>query len=269
MSKHCTNPNCQKEIPDNSIFCPFCGSIQASDENLLKDVLNKIDLIYRQNQEIKESIKAIALANTMAQKPEDVVEPHQASNDSHPYVDLGLSVYWSPYNLGASSEEEIGDYFAWGETEPKEEYSEDDYDYKMQKDISGDIHCDPARVKLKGGWRMPKKKEVKELLSKCKLEQCTSQEDDDVIGVRFTGPNGNSIFIPAGGFGEGDELYGQGIDLYLWTSTPDPENPTKDSWDLYINDLKSDYMEIAYSSGDYMESSRRWSGLPIRPVLDK
>lgn len=116
-------------------------------------------------------------------------------------VDLGLSVYWASCNLGASSPEEAGNAYAWGETWTKEKFTQEDYQYynsntqsyiDLGSEISG-TGFDAARVNLGGEWRMPTYEEIKELYDNCtwKWEQING-----VNGYKVTGKNGNSIFLP-------------------------------------------------------------------------
>lgn len=119
--------------------------------------------------------------------------------EKHEAVDLGLSVLWATCNVGASAPYQKGKTYAWGETEPKEDGSKDNYwfynketkSYKdIGQDISGTIY-DAARQEWGGDWRMPTKEEIYELIEKCKWEHITTF---DVYLV--TGPNGNYIFMP-------------------------------------------------------------------------
>lgn len=120
-------------------------------------------------------------------------------------VDLGLSVYWASCNLGASKPEEYGNYYAWGETSPKDTYTQANYSYydsdkasyiDIGSDISGTDY-DAARVNLGGEWRMPTYDEMKELINNCSWEWT---QINSVNGYKVTGPNGNSIFLPAAGY---------------------------------------------------------------------
>ena len=88
-------------------------------------------------------------------------------------VDLGLSVCWAGWNVGASSPEEYGDYYAWGETIDKSDYTEDSYQYYNGSDyvnigsnISG-TRYDVARAQWGGSWRMPTNAEFEELINRC------------------------------------------------------------------------------------------------------
>ena len=117
-------------------------------------------------------------------------------------VDLGLSVYWAACNLGASVPEEYGNYYAWGETKPKDSYSKDSYSFynastdqyiDIGTEISG-TQYDAATVNLGSAWRMPTTAEMQELL-KCQWEW---SQINGINGYIIKGKNGNSIFLPAG-----------------------------------------------------------------------
>lgn len=112
-------------------------------------------------------------------------------------VDLGLSVKWAPYNLGASAPEEVGDLFAWAETTPRnpDRYVMSDYTYSDKlpcQYISGTSY-DAATVRKGKHWRMPTDEEARELELKCTRKEVIK---NGIYGMQFTGPNGNSIFLP-------------------------------------------------------------------------
>ena len=138
------------------------------------------------------------------------------------YVDLGLSVKWATFNVGATSPEDYGDYFAWGDTEPKENYnwatykwcegtdktmtkycSDSNYgnngftDNKMELDLSDDA----AHANWGGNWRMPTDAELTELREQCTWTWTTQ---DGVNGYKVTsktsGYTDKSIFLPAAGY---------------------------------------------------------------------
>lgn len=135
-------------------------------------------------------------------------------------VDLGLSVKWASCNLGASTPTEFGGYYAWGETSTKEEYSEDTYSYydkstNRYTDIGSEIggtSYDAATVNLGKGWRMPSVGHLKELMM-CKHEWT---QVDGVNGYLFTGPNGNTLFLPAASYFHSNNINKV---LYYWTSS--------------------------------------------------
>lgn len=146
--------------------------------------------------------------------------------NGHEYVDLGLSVKWATCNIGASSPSDFGNYYAWGELQPKEDYLEKNcFTYRKRVfKISGDEKYDAARVHWGGTWRLPTKREIKELIKKCKWE-LTIQNGKK--GYRIIGPNGNYIFLPAGGFRYGSYLYFENEFGFFWGDMTDmnvPEN---------------------------------------------
>ena len=129
-------------------------------------------------------------------------------------VDLGLSVKWAGWNIGASSPEEMGGFYAWGETETKETYVAANYKYYHEGHRDQIIkYCcdnrgyngfkdgisvllpedDVATVKWGEGWRMPTSEEIQELRTKCKWTYITYKGAD---GWLVKAKNGNSIFLP-------------------------------------------------------------------------
>ena len=90
--------------------------------------------------------------------------------NGYEYVDLGLSVKWAICNIGASSPSDYGDYLAWGETETKDEYTNDNsvtYGDSSFGDISGNATYDAATANWGKKWRMPTRSEFEELLDDC------------------------------------------------------------------------------------------------------
>ena len=171
----------------------------------------------------------------------------------HEYVDLGLSVKWATCNVGANSPEDFGDYYAWGETETKSSYDEDNCE-TYRKDI-GDItgtDRDVAHVNWGGAWRMPTMDEIQELMDNCDLEWTTQNE---VEGLKVTSrKNGNSIFLPAAcdWFNVGK---GHNFGNY-WASTPD--------WN------SKRYASTFFFNRDDCNANTdsRYTGYTVRPVAD-
>ena len=205
-------------------------------------------------------------------------------------VDLGITMkgsggttyklYWADSNLGATSPEGNGDYYAWGEVKPKTDYSWATYvwckgasnkltkycptNFQSYWDGSGspdgklvlDLEDDAAHAKLGGNWRMPTLKEWQEL-GKCEKKVWTTQ--NGVKGVRITGNNGNSIFLPAAGFRKNDESAGGvGVVGYYWTSSLRYEDQPETAWDGMIKENEKQPL----STG----SPERCYGYPVRPV---
>ena len=165
--------------------------------------------------------------------PAPPAKPLTGTINGYECVDLGLSVKWATKNVGASSPSDYGDHFAWGETETKKRYYWDTYFdclddegrswgiYKIggKTSISPTSGHDTARENWGGSWRMPTDAEFEELCDETKCEWTwTSQGGHE--GYKVTGPNGNSIFLPAAGWGfYGTDGYRVGENGCYWSST--------------------------------------------------
>lgn len=156
--------------------------------------------------------------------------------NGYEYVDLGLpsGLKWAVHNVGASAAEDYGDYYAWGEIETKDSYTQQNsvtYGMPME-DISGDSQYDVARALWGETWRLPTRDEQKELLDNCTWEW-TSQ--NGVNGYLVTGSNGNSIFLPAAGYKENSSHTEVGEYGYYWSSTPQ-SNSNLGAYYLYMSE---------------------------------
>ena len=129
-------------------------------------------------------------------KRDEMLEEGDKWHSGHAAVDLGLpsGLYWATCNIGASSPEEDGYFFAWGEVYPKTVSSEENSETNNKNlgDISGDAQYDAARANWGGYWRMPTKYEMQELVEHCSWEKETQ---NGIEGYRVTGPSGNSVFM--------------------------------------------------------------------------
>ncbi len=175
------------------------------------------------------------------------------------YVDLGLpsGLKWATCNIGASSPEEYGNYYAWGEVVPKDEYtSENSVTYgEFFRDISGNARLDAARANWGGTWRMPTATEIDELVNNCTW---TWTAINSINGYKVTGPNGNSIFFPAAGYRGESSLYSAGSRGYYWSSTSfEDDSRYRLSYLLYFN-----------SSSHSRDYSIRYDGRSVRPVSE-
>ncbi|MCD8302852.1 MAG: DUF1566 domain-containing protein [Prevotellaceae bacterium] len=180
--------------------------------------------------------------------------------NGHDYVDLGLSVKWATCNVGASSASDYGNYYAWGETSTKSSYTSSNcatYGVSMG-DISGDENYDTARANWGGTWRMPTSSEMAELEKNCTTVWTTM---DGVKGYKVTGPNGNSIFLPAAGYRNGTTLKYAGSYGFYWTSSPGGKN-TEYAWKYAIT--------LFSNSSDFYNGYwfGRYDGVPVRPVSE-
>lgn len=191
----------------------------------------------------------------------------RAQNDKQA-VDLGLSVNWATNNIGANSPTEYGTYLAWAEMEPKEKYWFDTYKYTDAKECEqclidlGESICgteyDMARQLWKGDWRLPTDAEISELINDCSWEWETI---DGVNGFKITGPNGNSIFLPAGGFIVDDKNDELGVQCSYWGGT---KSFIRNAHTILAFYDQEENRKIIKCWGDY-----RPMGRLVRPVIDK
>ena len=149
------------------------------------------------------------------------------------FVDLGLSVKWATMNIGASVPEDFGDYYAWGETTSKFDYSDSTYGWckcrtesksnnsEENQDVL-DLSNDAAYRNGSVSCRIPTYEEWDELITQCTW---TWTALNGVNGYNVTGTNGNSIFLPAGGQRDGISLNDAGEIGFYWSSTKAPIPP--------------------------------------------
>ena len=191
--------------------------------------------------------------------------------NGHEAVNLGLSVKWATCNVGAESPEDYGGYYAWGETEEKS-----DYFWSTYKWCDGSSHCqtkycadsrfgrvdnktildpedDVAHDKWGDGWRMPTLDEIEELCNKCTWKWTMV---NGVAGYKVTGPNYNSIFLPAAGSCHGTVVDIRGLYGYYWSATLD---------DFFSYRACRLYF---YSGLCGRDSYYRYLGFSVRPVTE-
>ena len=217
---------------------------------------------------ITASIQSLSVQCTVT-----VIEKDE-SEIEHEYVDLGLSVKWATSNVGALSPEDIGTYYAWGETETKSEYAGFTYkwcegDYMVVTKYNTDSNCgtvdnkttldpedDVAHVKWGGSWRMPTKAELDELQTNCTWTWTTvNGVKGYIVTSNKTDYTDRSIFLPCAdcagvrrGIGERN-LSGQ-----YWSSSINLDNPNE-VWYLHF-----------YSNNHFVNGDIRYLGRSIRPV---
>ena len=192
--------------------------------------------------------------------------------NSEDWVDLGLpsGLLWATRNVGATSPEDYGDYFAWGETQPKEVYDWSTYIYSNGADDQLTKYCSNSDYGYNGftdnltilqpgddaatanyGGRTPTKVEWQELLDNTTATWTTQ---NGVNGRLFTGTNGNSLFLPAAGCRWDSNIHGGGYYGYYWSSSLYPGLPFY-AW------------EIGFGSGSqYLDAINRMCGQPVRAV---
>ncbi|MBP5368752.1 MAG: hypothetical protein J6Z01_09910 [Bacteroidales bacterium] len=245
----------------------------------------------------------LMVTDTVKIRPIDTIGPPQQDTTGvivPEYVDLGISVLWATCNIGADNPWDYGDYFAWGETKPKDDYSWDNYEfceyvceYNIEEDddqefvyglnVFPDNHTllkycndttycdnevsdtltqlqssdDAAFVTLGNGWRMPTIGEFNELVNNCETEWVENYRGQGVNGYKFTGKNGNHIFLPAAG-STSDEFNEEDADGSYWSSSLGSHRP------YCAQSLSFNYRVIKTDLYD-----KRCDGLSVRPVRPK
>ena len=197
------------------------------------------------------------------------------SRDEHEYVDLGLpsGTLWATMNVGANSPEEYGDYFAWGETTPKDYYEWSTYEWcmgdynKLTKYCTksnygyngftdGKTELDPeddaATANWGPEWCMPSREQIEELRDNCTTQWTTR---NGVNGSLFTSNiNGASLFLPAAGDRWGSDLYDAGSWGNYWSRTLDGSYPDGAYY-------------LTFDSGNvFWDNLDRYDGFSVRPV---
>ena len=192
------------------------------------------------------------------------------------YVDLGLpsGLKWAKCNVGAENETDYGDYFMWGSTISNNDTPCDwehapfnggssNYDETYFNSVKDTVcpngmltkEYDAASHIMGGDWRMPTKAEIQELIDYTTNEWVEDFNGTVVNGRKFTGSNGNSIFIPAAGCRSGSSFYGQDYKGDIWSSSLFTSRP-KNAW--YLNFFSDDF---------YVDYADRNYGLMVRGVL--
>ncbi len=212
-------PNCETFNPQNMLSCEVCG------EDIPEYLLSSLDI----------------------------------NNDSeeYPFVDLGLSVLWAKYNLGAMKESEHGDYLTWNDIHKNPLFSVcstemckiDIYNYYKNQEVLFSTRLSDIR--------MPSLQDFNELIRNCRWKKMTV---DGVNGYKITGKNGNHIFLPISGKKEKNEdvtsinCYGQ----YLSGS--------------YKNDNRDHYLLLRFRENEfyiYNYNDRLTTARTIRPIIDR
>ena len=211
-------------------------------------------------------------SNSEETKP--LVFQTEPPTDTHDYVDLGLpsGLLWATCNVGASAPEDYGDYFAWGETTPKDVYNYSTYQFCMGSNRTLTKYCnnpsygnegftdnlttllpvdDAATANWGSDWRMPTKEEFEELYNNTTV---TWTLQNFVWGRLFTASNGNSLFLPAAGYRDDSYFDVPGRYGFYWSGSLNTDCPDA-AWELTFD---------SYGYGMYI--GRREHGRSVRPV---
>ena len=195
--------------------------------------------------------------------------------NGHEYVDLGLpsGTKWATCNVGASKPEEYGNYYAYGETTTKDSYVWKTYIYCKGSKNTLTKYCydanygnnkftdklttlqssdDAATANWGVGWRMPTYDEQNELKNNCTVTWTTQ---NGVNGRLFTGPNGNSIFLPPAGYRVGSGFYYAGSSGFYWSSSLGSDDTVRARY-------------LSFHSDGWYGSIYRYYGLTVRAVCN-
>lgn len=252
----------------------------------------------------------VAFAFILACKPDNQkqnnTEQDNTEQDNTPKVpdgavDLGIvmtrqdgttyNLYWAKSNLSKSglcpNPAYEGDYYAWGETSPKQVYSWATYVHAAgaynkltrycpenlpnywagtgnpdnKTEFSDNNYADDAaRTRLEGKWRIPTDAEWTALRTKCTWNWTSNYNGTGVKGIivtsNVTGYQDRSIFLPAAGYRDDADLLNVGSRGDYWSSSISTGSPNN-AWYVYFN-----------SDGDNRGGNARYYGRSIRPVSE-
>ena len=312
LTKSC--PVCVDESPLEEKWCPSCGFVfpllygldpkekragKLIDQEYLalyqklwekgfrpdkpdEGLVQQIESLKKEKEKLQADVKRLQdLSNqhTVVTPGDNWMDSVSGKIGGYPYIDMGLSVKWAAFNVGAKSPVEAGKYFAWGETAQKADYTWQTY--KFREEGSGETDAtirfskynpyvdangygripqllrgdDVAFKRFGEGWRMPTNEEWKELIENCRADW-TPMKDGSGVLILTSRINGNHIVLPAGGRMLDTHCEEEGERGYYWSSTLEHTMPYK-AKHIYFdkNDLRR-------------SSSSRYGGQLIRPVSD-
>ena len=194
---------------------------------------------------------------TFEVSPNNVIS---GTENGYDYVDLGLpsGLKWATCNVGASTPEGYGNYYAWGETTTKSSYTTSNYTYSSNPPTTLPLYKDAAAVNMGGSWRMPTYDELNELKTKCTWTWTYDYNGTGVAGRIVTSKtNGNFIFLPAAGLRGSSDLSDAGSFGYYWSSSLSADGS------YYAYELDFNSVSV------YWSSSNRYYGESVRGVFSK
>ena len=189
-------------------------------------------------------------------------------------VNLGLPSgrLWANMNVGASTPEDYGGYYAWGETAEKTEYTWNTYQYDQSQNLGSDFNIsgtehDVAHVKMGNAWRMPTSIELKELWDNCTW---TWTSQNNVNGYLVRGTNGNTIFLPAAGL-KYNGVYRSPSSWGSYASSTQNGNNSNQTTTVGFKDASNKgYQQSAswFFDDFHGEDTYRYVGRSVRAVFD-
>lgn len=240
------------------------GSVTSYDITALYNYLLNNDMTYYSTSDINGDGEVTAADVTAVY--DILLGGNSGGNPSvggHEYVDLGLpsGTLWATMNIGASSPEDYGDYFSWGDTSPKNYYDwstcnwcDGVFSFTKYNDTDGKTELDPeddaATANWGAMWHMPSKEQIIELIDNC---TCLWTEKNGVKGqLLISKINGASLFFPAGGNAGGGSHYNVGTKGWFLSRTIE-------GWFAYS-------LQITSSGANLDHYGRRELGFPVRAV---
>ena len=244
--------------------CKTLGSTMGTYDISVKGLLKGNKYFYRTYVKLLNNVfySNVQSITTLGEKEE--FGKYRKIVNGHIFVNLGLpsGLYWATCNVGAETETDYGNYYAWGETTTKSSYNSGNSTWY------GEYHYDnltPSEDAATANWgkgtRMPTYGEMEELKNNCTWEWQNNYTNTSVSGYLVIGPNGQSVFFPAAGIRFDSDLGDAGSSGHYWTSSP--------YLDYYYNFDGSYYLE--FSSGDVYTDSfysnyARYEGRSVRAV---
>lgn len=217
--------------------------------------------VVRRNSKTAQPSKTIT-PNSKSARNTSTPSKHKTRKVPDHAVDLGLpsGTLWADRNLGASSESDYGNYFAYGDITPEKYIGDSDEKNYPNKNIVR-TKMDAATHYWGGRWHMPTRAQAKELVRSCKWKET---KIGNKFGYRITGPNGNSIFLPSAGF----MMFGRG------QTTPDYcDQGSRGDYrcgEVNLKETEGNAYEIYFAtaghSWHYVTEGWKWDYCPIRPV---
>ena len=208
---------------ENAI-CQTLGSSMGTYNISVKGLLKGNKYFYRTYVKLLDNVfySNVQSITTLGDKEE--LGKYRKVVNGHVFVNLGLpsGLYWATCNVGAKTETDYGNYYAWGETTTKSRYILDNSTW-FDRFHSGDLTPseDAATANWGKGTRMPTYDEMVELKNNCTWEWQNNYNNTSVNGYLVTGSNSQSVFFPAAGYRGGSSHNYAGSNGYYWTSSPD------------------------------------------------